>query len=309
MRLSKGGVNVRDRLVRSLVSLMVAASVLWLASVAVLGQTPSAPSDCSNVPMLFHRCAMEKMKTFNPPRTPDGKPDLQGYWNRTVVSFDIEWPEKPRTGDGAGSAKTPERRSLVVDPADQNIPYQPWAAAQMKTNLERYIDPQVACAITSAPRVSYISPVSQIIQTPGYVVILHEFNHMYRIIPTNGVPHVGSDIRLWGGDLRGRWEGNTLVVDTTNHRGMTWFDSAGDFFTDAAHVVERFTPVNIDTIHYSATIEDPNVFTRPWTIAAAVRRNKEPRFELLEESCQEGESDFQHLRKIYEPYPGVKAKK
>jgi hypothetical protein len=90
---------------------------------------------------------------------------------------------------------------------------------------------------------------------------------------------------------------------------MTWFDSAGDFLTDAAHVVERLTLIDPDTIHYQATIEDPNVFTGPWTIAAAVRRNKEPGFELLEESCREGESDLDHLRKHYEIFPGVKGKR
>jgi hypothetical protein len=308
MRFLKGDVDMRDRRVCFVVAVTLAASALSLGSVVVRGQAPAAAASVcpDNLPAVFHRCAVERMKAFTPPKTPDGKPDLQGYWNRTVVSFDVEWPEKPRTGDNAGASKTPGRRSLVVDPPDQNIPYQPWAAAQFKTNVEKLIDPQVGCAISPAPRASYISPVSQIIQTPGYVVILHEFNHNYRIVPTDGRPHVGPGIRLWGGDLRGSWDGNTLVVDTTNITSIAWIDSAGNFLSNQAHVVERFTPLDADTIHWEVTIDDPKVFTRPWKMAAAVRRNREKRFELMEESCQEGETDFEVFRKIRQPYTGVR---
>ena len=102
--------------------------------------------------------------------------------------------------------------------------------------------------------------------------MLFERAHAYRIIPTDGRPHVGENITLWQGDSRGRWDGTTLVVDVTNQNAKPWLDQAGNFYSDAARVVERFTMIDRDTIHYQATIEDPNVYTRPWTIAFPIRR-------------------------------------
>jgi hypothetical protein len=94
------------------------------------------------------------------------------------------------------------------------------------------------------------------------------------------------------GDSRGRWEGNTLVVNVTNHTDRTWFDVIGTFHSDALHVVERFTFVDSNTIHYEATITDPKVFTRPWKIAFPLIRNTQPGFERLEMACHEGERSF-----------------
>jgi hypothetical protein len=297
---------MRARPFGSTLAIAAITAVSW-GSLVAFGQAPAARSDCPiELPQAFHRCAMEKAKTFVPPRTPDGHPDLRGYWARTVVSFDLEDPTHPKTGDrGGGGAKG----TLIVDPPDGKIPYQPWAAAQAQLNLEKYIDPRVSCTMTGPPRASYISPYSLFMQTPGYVVFVHEDMHQTRVIPTDGRPHIGENIRLWGGDLRGRWEGNTLVVDATNLNGLTWIDGGGGFYTPSAHVVERFTLIDADTIDYEATIDDPNVFTKPWKMAAAIKRNKEPRFELLEEACHEGEGDFEHFRKTYELFPGVDGKR
>jgi hypothetical protein len=116
------------------------------------------------------------------------------------------------------------------------------------------------------------------------------------VIPLDGRPHAPAGVRLWNGDSRGRWERNTLVVDVTNFlvdaanfNMQPWFDSHGTFYSDALHVVERYTFVNADTIRYEATVEDPKVFTRPWQVGFTVARNKQPGFELLEEACVEGE--------------------
>jgi hypothetical protein len=138
------------------------------------------------------------------------------------------------------------------------------------------------------------------------VVILSEFYGAYRSIPTDSRPHLGQDIRLWQGDSRGRWEGNTLVVDVTNVNALNWLDRVGNFYSTAAHVVERWTLVDADTIHYVATVEDPKVFTRPWTMAFGVVRNKQPGYELMEQACHEGDRDTPRLRSLgYRIYRGV----
>jgi hypothetical protein len=126
-------------------------------------------------------------------------------------------------------------------------------------------------------------------------VILYEYAHSNRIIPTDGRRHVPSELKLFMGDSVGRWEGDTLVVDTTNQNGKTWFDMAGNFTTPAIHVVERLTPVDSNTVKYEATIEDPSIYTRPWTIAGEWgRRPDEATYEQMEFACHEGNVDLQH---------------
>lgn len=253
-----------------------------LAAVPASAQEAAATTaaGCPLDPVRFHACAVTKARAFTPARTADGRPDMQGYWNRTVTSQDIETHTA-----GFGTQAGP---SLVIDTPDRAIPYQPWALALRKGMLQRYISPLAACAPPGVPRHVYAPGAHEIIQTPGYVVHLLEYSHAYRIIPTVARPHVGNTIRLWQGDSRGRWEGNTLVVDVTNSNGLTWLDNAGNLYSDALHVVERFTLVDADTIHYTARIEDPQVYTRPWTIAFALTRNTEPGFELFEQACHEG---------------------
>jgi hypothetical protein len=111
-------------------------------------------------------------------------------------------------------------------------------------------------------------------------------------------PEVGRDVRTWNGLSRGRWDGNTLVIETTNLNGYTWMDDSGNFHTDGARVTERLTMFDVDTIDYAMTIEDPAVYTRPWTIARALVRVTEPGFELMEEACREGERTVDHLRQV-----------
>jgi hypothetical protein len=227
---------------------------------------------------------MAKAKEFNPPRTPDGKPDFQGLWGRIGIRNMENIEEHPETMDGSGGT------SSVIDPADGRIPYQPWAATKRDGHFATYLAPVQFCFPHGSPTQAYLAGGFQVIQRPGYVVMLNDYAHTYRIIPTDGRPHIGPDIRLFEGDSRGRWEGDTLVIDVTNQRDRTWLDHIGNFYSDAVHVVERFTMFHPDVIHYEATIDDPRVYTRPWTMALGWRRNAEPGYEMWENACWEGVS-------------------
>jgi hypothetical protein len=201
------------------------------------------------------------------------------------------------------SGNQTDSQSLIVDPPDGRIPYQPWARARRQevfdnhTNLTKWehVDPHLRCFLSGVPRVFY-QGTFQILQPPGYVVILQEFNHGSRIIPLGGRPHVGDNIKLWMGDSRGHWEGNTLVVDVTSNNDKTWFDIVGDFHSDALHINERYTFVNPDTISYEATFEDPQVYTRPFkmamTFGRTVRGEEAKTYELLESACYEGDRNM-----------------
>ena len=259
---------------------------------------PRTAGGCPLEPAKFHDCALPKTKTFDPPRTSDGRPDMQGYWDRAFTSQDVE-----EHAAGFGIQAGP---SLVIDTPDHRIPYQPWALEFRKGIVDRFISPLASCFPPGIPRDIVAPAAHQIVQTPGYVMHLLEYSHSYRIIPTTGEPHVGSAIKLFQGNSRGRWEGNTLVVDVTNTNGLTWLDNAGNFSSDALHVVERFTLIDRDTIHYEARVEDPRVYTRPWTMVSALIRNKEPRFEVWEQACHEGnQSVVDQLRLGLKPYVGV----
>jgi hypothetical protein len=236
---------------------------------------------CSEEPARFHACATEKAKTFSPPRTPDGRPNFTGHWNRARVTSDNIEEHAEVVGDPGG-------KSLVVDPPDGKIPYQPWALARRDDNAKHYIAPQALCFQPAAPRSAYAPGGYQILQTRDSVVFLHDFAHSYRVVHTAGRPHVPGSVRLAMGDSRGRWEGNTLVVDATNYTGKSWFDNEGNFFSDAVRIVERWTMIAPDAIHYEATIEDAKVYTRPWTVAFGIRRNADPTYELYESACFEG---------------------
>jgi hypothetical protein len=133
----------------------------------------------------------------------------------------------------------------------------------------------------------------QILQTPGYVVIVSEMIHSVRIVPLDRRPHVGANIRLWDGDSRGRWDGNTLVIDTTNYDGRGVIRN-GEIQhipqSEALHVVERFTRVDDNTMQYAVTIEDPHTFSRPWTVALPL--NRDQKYQIYEYACHEGNSGY-----------------
>lgn len=235
-------------------------------------------------------------------RLSNGKPDMQGYWETAnfFTAFDLETHEKAAFGVPAG-------KGVVVDPPDGKIPYQPWALEKKKDLMEHHLfeDPQAHCYLSGVPRQMYTPFGFQILQPAGYVVLLYEAFHSYRIIPLDNRPHIPDSIRLFEGDSRGRWEGDTLVVDVTNQNPGTWFDMSANFHSDALHVVERFTMKDSATIAYEATIDDVKVFSRPWKIAFNLVRNHASDYEQMEYACVEGEKDLQH----YTENEGAKPKK
>ena len=263
----------------------------------------------------------ESSKNWAQPRTPDGQPDLQGTWtNYTSTPFEVpDESDRPDfyggdvdgTGRGTGPSsflndtsdrKLTKARSLVVDPPSGRVPIMPWAEEVRNYRLTHIQDdwvnftPWERCITRGVP--GGIFPAGygsgyQILQGPGYVAIVYEMIHEARMIPIDGRPHLGPSFQLWNGDSRGRWEGNTLVVDITgyNDKGTVATNVATQRVraipqSEQLHAVERFTRVDENTINYEVTIEDPKVFTSPWKVAMPLHR--EPDYQLFEYACHEG---------------------
>ena len=224
-------------------------------------------------------------------RTADGRPDFSGLYAHGAggANYGLERHEKtPLIPGGAG---------VVVDPPDGKLPMQAWARAEVESRgkPERgYDDPTAHCFPAGVPRELYVPQPIQIQQPPGYVLFLFE-RMSWRTVPLDGRSHIPDAIRLWQGDSVGRWEGDTLVIDTANFNGKTWLNQNGEMVSHAEHVVERLTPVDGDTIMYEATVTDPIVYTRPFTIRFPLRRQAG---ELLEVACHEDDVDLEHLKAI-----------
>ena len=228
-------------------------------------------------------------------RTPEGKPDLQGFYESGARGANQGLERRGRGGRGGG-------QSLIVDPPDGTLPMQPWAVDErVSRNLtERgYDDATAHCFPPGVPRAMWIPEGYEIIQTPEYIVFLHE-RVAWRIIPLLSGSnisrrHLPDNMRLWQGDSLGHWEGDTLVIDTTNLNGKTWLDEGGEIVSYAEHVVERITPAGADTFNYEATVSDPVVYTRPWTVAFPIKREK---FELREAACHEEDRDLPRMKAL-----------
>jgi len=281
--------------------------------------------------------AKPSAKSFTPPRTPDGQPDMQGIWSNAIltplerpadlkdkafftkeeasayVKRTIEQNNKDkRDGSGTdadvarayndfwwdrgtGIAKT-LRTSLIVDPLDGRIPaLTPLAqnrAEQVKEARrlhpadgpeDRPVGERCILLNSAGPPMmpSAYNNNYQVVQTAQTFVILNEMVHDARVIPLDGRPHVPQNIRLWMGDSRGHWDGNTLVVDTTNFTNQTPFRGSGPNL----HLTERFTRMDAETLLYEFTVDDPESFARPWTAAIPSVRTTGP---ILEYACNEG---------------------
>jgi hypothetical protein len=225
------------------------------------------------------------------PRTADGKPDLSGVWQvLNTAAWDIQ--------DHSAQKGVPGGQGVVEG---HDIPYQPWALAKKKENYEQRatLDPEAKCYLPGVPRLNYMPFPFQIVQTPDEIMVLYEYVHAVRYIFMKGT-HPAGPIDWWLGDSRARWEGDTLVVDAVHFNDQTWFDRAGNFHSDALHLVERYTLIGPDHIQYDVTVEDPKVFTRPWNMSMILYRHKEKLFQLFDYECYA--FDVQHLY----PYPEMR---
>jgi hypothetical protein len=227
-------------------------------------------------------------------RMPDGKPNLNGIWQvLSAAAFDLE---------DHNAAKDVHAGRTVID--GNVIPYQPSAAAKKKENYAKRneLDPLNKCFLPGVPRITYLPFPFQIQQTPTYVGITYEYSHAYRMVYLNGTKHPEA-LSFWMGDSRGRWEGDTLVVDVSDLNDRTWLDGAGNFHSDALHVVERYTPIDKDHINYEATIEDPKVFTRPWKISMPLYRRLEKNVQVMDYECLEFREKFMPWYEVPEGLP------
>jgi hypothetical protein len=221
-------------------------------------------------------------------RTADGKPDLNGVWQALGTAHWNLLDHQARPGPvlelGAVLA-VPAGRSVVEG---NEIPYQPWAAARQQENYANWLarDPEVKCYLPGLPRATYMPYPFQIVQThDNDILMAYEYASASRLVEMGQAEPPPVD--TWMGQSAGRWEGDTLVVDVTGFNDQTWFDRAGNFHSEALHVVERFTPVSADVLDYQATIEDPKVFTRSWSIRLPLYRRREANAQLLEFKCVE----------------------
>ena len=234
-----------------------------------------------------------------PPRTADGKPNLNGIWQAmNEANWDIQAhvaSAGPVSALGGAYAVPPGLG--VVEGGE--IPYQPAAAEQKKKNFadRLTLDPEIKCYLPGVPRGMYMPYPFQIIQSQKHIMMVFEYAGGLRTIYMDNHQEAPAD--SWMGWSNGRWDGDTLVVDSTGFIGQTWFDRSGNFHSEALRVVERFSVLTPDALLYEATIEDPKVFTRPWKMSMPLYRRLEKNAQLMEFKCVEFAEElmYGHLRK------------
>jgi hypothetical protein len=244
----------------------------------------------------------------------DGHPNLNGIWEAmTTANWDLlAHPMRPMVSQpGAYPGYPPVLAAPVValgaaagvPPGPgvvegNEIPYKPEAAAQKKENAEHWLDrdPELRCYMPGVPRAMYMPYPFEITQGTNKIMIAFEFNGASRTIHMDKVDPPPAD--TWMGFSEGHWEGKTLVIDSSDFNDRTWFSRSGDFHSDALHLVERITPMNADALRYEVTVEDPNVFTRPWKMSMVLYRRLEPNMHLMEYKCAQmvEETFLGHLR-------------
>jgi hypothetical protein len=260
-------------------AIMLLALALTIVAIPIAAQTPA----------------------YRAPRTPDGKPDLNGIWQAlNEANWDIEAhvarpalalrpgpygpvPAAPVLALGAVGSVPPGLG--VVEGGE--IPYKPEALAKKKQNQENWLtsDPEIKCYLPGVPRATYMPYPFQILQSASAITFVYEYAGAIRnvFLKDPGPPPVDS----WMGQSVGHWEGETLVLDVKGMNDSSWFDRAGNYHSDALHVVERYTRTSQDVMSYEATIEDPQVFTRPWKMSMPLYRRQEKGAQLLDFKCPE----------------------
>ena len=253
----------------------------------------SAPMWLPIMPTPTQAQEPDDASTWPTPR-PDGQPDVQGYWQ----------PSGPEGASGLNIEPLENMMNMgvtapgiVIDPSDGLVPYLPWARVRRDEILNEHLTPNVAQVDTrtrgwpdGVPRINYYMPF-QIIQPDGAVVVLYETQHEFRYIPLDGRPQPDEGVKLWMGSSRGRWEGTTLIVEVSNVSDRVRLSVVGDFHSDEAKLTERWHFVDANTIEHATTYEDPNVYTRPWTVGKTLTRITEEGFEIMEYAGVEGDKD------------------
>jgi hypothetical protein len=236
----------------------------WLAALVLLASAPGAQAAAP--------------KATDVPRLPSGKPDFSGIWQTlSEADYDLQ-PHAGRRDAPPGPG--------VVDGG--LLPYLPKAVEQKDANFaaRETNDPRLHCYVLGVPRSVYYPAPFQILERERDLTLVHQFGHQVRTIHTNGTQHpVEKDQEFWLGDSRGHWDGDTLIVDVTDFNDRTWLDRAGDYHSTDLHVVEKWRFVDRDTISYEATVEDPQVYVKPWTINVLLNRRRDKNFELIEDYC------------------------
>jgi hypothetical protein len=239
-----------------------------------------------------------KASTPAMPRTADGKPDMTGVWqggsNRVGTWEEANGPDAlggPRPGGApAGRAN--------AAPAREAPPYQDWAKQKLLESFNRRAidDPDARCLMAGIPRTTTVGlfPM-QIVQTPTQIVMLYELFHAFRVIPLNA-KHPDDLEPSYMGDSAGHWEGDTLVVDVIGFNDKTWLGPVGSFHSEALHVTERYTRIDYNRINYDVTMDDPKVFTKPWTVHSSIMLRNGTR--LREYECVEDNEDLQRYEEL-----------
>jgi hypothetical protein len=211
------------------------------------------------------------------PRTAAGKPDFSGIW-QTLSNADYGLEAHAARKDA------PPAPGIVEGEA---IPYKPAALAKRDKNFaaRATADPASQCFSLGTPRGVYYPEPFQIFQRDRDLTLLFQFSHRARTIHTNNSLHPEGPIGFWFGDSRAEWQGDALVVDVVDFTADTWLDRAGNFHSEQLHVTERWQLLDENTLQYSATLEDPEVYTRPWNIHVLLYRHREPNFQLVENTC------------------------
>ena len=237
---------------------------------------------------------------YEPEKAWDGNPDLNGVWQAIgTAHWDLE--------DHEASAGLPEMGAIGSVPPGQGvvvggeIPYQDWALERRQENWASRPagDPETKCYLPGVPRATYLPYPFQILQGTDRIMIVYGFAEANRTIHMDVENPESPPLDTWMGRSYGNWDGNTLVVDAQGFTGEAWFDRAGNFASNALRVTERYTPINTNAMLYEATIEDPNVFTRPWQIRMPLYRRLESNARVVEYKCVEFSEEilYGHLMK------------